>query len=72
MVGDVKQADRPGDLAILAIWSEDNAVLRNFTSINGSTEGTIEWDGIDVASSSLTVAGARSPVPKQRYDEFRS
>ena len=29
----------------------------SFTSINGNTEGTIEWKGIDVASSSLTVAG---------------
>ena len=29
----------------------------SFTSINGSTEGTIEWNGIDVTSSSLTVAG---------------
>jgi hypothetical protein len=29
----------------------------SFTSVNGSTQGTIEWAGIDVASSSLIVAG---------------
>ena len=34
----------------------------SFTSINGSTEGTSEWDGIDVASSSLTVAGTDVPL----------
>jgi hypothetical protein len=27
----------------------------SFTSINGSTEGTIEWEDIDTESSSLTV-----------------
>jgi hypothetical protein len=34
----------------------------SFTSINGNTEGTIEWDAIDVGSSTLTVLGDNVPL----------
>ncbi|UEM24591.1 hypothetical protein JL100_030730 (plasmid) [Skermanella mucosa] len=34
----------------------------SFTSINGNTEGAIEWRGIDTISSTLTVAGVDIPI----------
>ena len=34
----------------------------SFTSINGNTEGTIEWNAIDVGSSTLTVSGTNVPL----------
>jgi hypothetical protein len=34
----------------------------NFTSINGSTDGTVEWSGVDIDTASLTVAGVDVPL----------
>jgi hypothetical protein len=34
----------------------------SFTSIDGSTDGTVEWRDVDIDTSSLTVAGTDVPL----------